>query len=458
LLWTRFLESKRAWDYAMAFCIFVLALLSKEIAIFLPFFLYLIQWWFYHEKLNWRVDVPRYILFLIAFIPYLYQVYQVQSHGEFVSQFHFSIGPHMLGNLIPYLAVLAFPFVDGLPTDPAIFVWLAIVVVIYAGVMIYKRSAVLLFLVLFAVLCVSPLLGFPLDYFAPRYLYLSTISSAVVVALIAEWLWQKIGTRRVLAIGVAGMVGAMVVVGSARVADAAANLAEYTRQLRVPFRDITRAHSDFQTGSYVYFVQSPQTTIWDFQGLFFSRYRTSVTVEGTDGGYPPRLREYAPAFVYYFDPSGKPVELPVDPIDSTHITPPLPSHFNTPIYLERYELPTATLHHGKALVVILVWRVSASVDRAYTVFAHLVDANGNIISEYDALPAGGIDPTNDWRPTRQYIDSIILPIDANAPLGDGYRLELGMYDSASSERLRVLDAYGQIIDDKFVIGPFRIEQ
>jgi hypothetical protein len=456
LLWTRFLESKHALDYTITFCVFVLALLSKEIGIFLPFFLYLIQWWFYHEKPNWRVDVPRYILFFIVFIPYLYQVYQVQSHGEFVSQFRFSIGPHMLGNLIPYLAVLAFPFVDSLPTDPAMFIWLAIVVLIYVGVMIYKRSTMLLFLALFAVLCVSPLLGFPLDFFAPRYLYLSTISSAVVIALVAEWLWQKIGAPRVLAIGVAVMVGVIVVVGSARVADAAANLAEYTRQLRVPFRDITRAHPDFPTGSYVYFVQSPKTPIWDFQGLFFSRYGASVTVEGTDGGYPPRLREFAPASVYYFDANGAPVELPVDSTDPTYIMPPLPSHFSTPIYLERYELPTSTLHRGKALVVILDWRVSASVDREYTVFAHLVDANGNIVSQYDALPAGGIDKTNDWRPTRQYVDSIVLPIDANAPLGDGYRLELGMYDPASSERLRVLDANGQNIDDKFVMGPFRI--
>ncbi|MDE3091559.1 MAG: hypothetical protein KGJ80_19490, partial [Chloroflexota bacterium] len=441
----------------VTFVAFLLALLSKEIAVFLPFFLFLIQWWFYHEKPNLRVAALRYAPFLLTFIPYLYQVYQVQSHGEFVSQFRFSVGPHMLGNLIPYLAVLAFPFVDSLPTDPAMFIWLAIVVVIYVGLMIYKRSTVLLFLALFAVLCVSPLLGFPLDYFAPRYLYLSTISSAVVIALVAEWLWQKIGAQRVLAIGVAVMVGAMVVMGSARVTDAATNLAEYTRQLRVPFRDITRAHPNFPLGSYVYFVQSPKTPIWDFQGLFFSRYGTNVTVEGTDGGYPPRLRDYAPAFVYYFDATGKPIELPVDSIDQSSVTPLLPARFDAPIFLDRYESPSAVAHRSQALVVVLIWRVSAVVAKNYSVFAHLLDANGAIIAQYDALLSPGGEKTSEWRPARQYVDAVVLPIDANAPVGDQYRLELGLYDATMMERLRVVDANDQPLDDKFMIAPIRIE-
>ena len=302
LLWTRFLEAKHRRDYWVTFSIFIFALLSKEIAIFLPLFMFLMQWWFYHEKPSARRDIRRYAPFLLAFIPYLWQVYQVQSRGEFVSQFGFRIGPHMLNNLIPYLAILAFPWQVDLPTEAIFFVWLGIVMVIFIGAIIIKRSAPMLFLALFAGLNIAPLLGFPLDYFHARYLYLSTISSAVILALIFEWLWQFAAPRRILGWLVALGVVCVVVFGSSRVADAAVGLAEYTRQIRVPFRDIARTHPSFPPGTYIYLVHSPLTAYWDFEGLFFSKYGSNVKVNSTDLGHPANLRNYNSAYVYFLTP------------------------------------------------------------------------------------------------------------------------------------------------------------
>ena len=454
LSWTRFLDRQRARDYAITFLAFLFALFSKEIAIFLPVFLFLIEWWFYGVKPNLRVDLPRYLPFLVTFIPYLWLVYQVQSHGEFVGQFGFRIGPHMVNNLLPYAAVLTFPWLVDLPTDPIIYIWLAVVIVAYVGVMIYKRSAILLFLALFAVLNVSPLLGFPLDYFSPRYLYLSTTVSAIVLALIFETLWQFIGARRWLMGVWVIAIAFVVVVSSARVAESAMGLAEYTRQMRVPFNDIARQHPTFPPGTYVYFVNSPQTPSWDFEGMFFVRYRNNVTVNATDGGHLPRLREYNTAYVYYFDPTGKPLEIRVDANDLTRVTPTLPARFQPSIILEQSAVPSNVAQRGKAFVAILVWRVSATIEKDYTVFAHLVDASGKIIAQHDVIP-GGTEPPSHWHPTRQYVQAIVLPIEANVPTGT-YRLEIGLYDAATLERLPVVDANGQPIGDKLVIEPFNI--
>ena len=454
LLWTRFLDRQRARDYAITFLAFLFALFSKEIAIFLPVFLFLIEWWFYGVKPNLRVDLPRYLPFLVTFIPYLWLVYQVQSHGEFVGQFGFRIGPHMVNNLLPYAAVLTFPWLVDLPTDPIIYIWLAVVIVAYVGVMIYKRSAILLFLALFAVLNVSPLLGFPLDFFSPRYLYLSTTVSAIVLALIFETLWQFIGARRWLMGVWVIAIAFVVVVSSARVAESAMGLAEYTRQMRVPFNDIARQHPTFPPGTYVYFVNSPQTPSWDFEGMFFVRYRNNVTVNATDGGHLPRLREYNTAYVYYFDPTGKPLEIRVDANDLTRVTPTLPARFQPSIILEQSAVPSNVAQRGKAFVAILVWRVSATIEKDYTVFAHLVDASGKIIAQHDVIP-GGTEPPSHWHPTRQYVQAIVLPIEANVPTGT-YRLEIGLYDAATLERLPVVDANGQPIGDKLVIEPFNI--
>lgn len=455
-LWMRFLETKHTRDYAITFVIFLFALLSKEIAIFLPLFMFLTQWWFIGEKPNARRDLRRYAPFLLAFIPYLYQVYQVQSRGEFVSQFGFRIGPHMLNNLIPYLAILAFPWQVDLPTDSIFFIWLGIVIVVYAGVMIVKHSAPMLFLALFAGLNIAPLLGFPLDYFHARYLYLSTISSAIILALIFEWLWHLVAPRRFLGLLVALGVVCLVVFNSTRVADAAAGLAEYTRQVRVPFRDISRAHPTFPPGTYIYFVHSPLTSYWDFEGLFFSKYRNNVKVNSTDLGHPANLRNYNNAYVYYFDATGKPIEIPVTPQIDTRIAPPLAAQFEIPVVLDQAETPTAQLERGKALIVILNWRATATLEKDYTVFAHLVDARGNRISAYDSPPGKGKSPTTQWLPGRSVIDAVIVPIPEDAPLGENYRLELGLYDAATMQRFAVIDATGKHIDDKIVIEPFHI--
>ncbi len=455
-LWTRFLETRRMRDYAVTFGVFVLALLSKEIAVFLPLFMFLIEWWFYGNTPNWRVDIPRYSPFIAAFFPYLWQVYQVQSHGEFVGQFGFRIGPHMLSNLIPYMAVLAFPWTADFPADPIFDIWLAIVVVLYVGITVYKRSAELVFLALFAILNIAPLLGFPLDYFNTRYLYLSTVVSAILLALVFEAAWRWIGARRVSASAVAVLVALTVLAGGVRVADAAAGLAEYTRQIRVPFRDISRQHPTFPPDTYLYFVYSPLTTYWDFEGLFFSRYGRSVKLNGTDLGQPANLRNHTTAYVYYFDPTGKPIELPVDKDITTRITPGLPAQLEIPMILEHFEVPTARLERGKALVVILNWRATAKLEKDYTVFAHLVDPGGNRIAEYDSQPGKGKSPTTQWTPNRAFVDAAVLPISVDAPIGENYRLEVGMYDLETMQRFAIVDASGNRIGDRIIIEPFSI--
>ena len=221
----------------------------------------------------------------------------------------------------------------------------------------------------------------------------------------------------------------------------------------MPFNDIARQHPTFPPGTYVYFVNSPRTPAWDFEGLFFARYRTNVTVNATDGGHLPRLGEYVTAYVYYFDPTGKPIEIRVDSNDLTRVTPTLPARFQSSIILEQAAVPSNVARRDRALVTILVWRVAAIVEKDYTIFAHLVDASGKIVAQSDTAPAGA--PTMQWRPTRQYVHAIVLLIPANTPPGT-YRLEVGLYDAVTMERLPIVDANGQPIGDKLVIEPFNV--
>ncbi len=455
LLWTKYLKSRRPLLWVAAFAAFVLALFSKEIAVILPLLLFLVEWWFLRSGKP-MPNVRPYLPFVLMLFPHLWLVTQVQSHGEFSSQFGFRIGPHMITNLMPYLAVLAFPWTNELPADILYYIWLGVVVLLVSIITLYKRSLALVFLGLVAILNISPLTGFPLDYFNTRYLYLPVIVSLILFALVLERAWKATSKWRLSSLAVPVIVAVLTLAGGQSVAQASAGLAEFTRLLRVPFRDISSQHPSFPSDSYLYFVYSPTTPIWDFEGLFFVRYGTNVKVNSTETGTRAELREHSAASVYYFDPTGRPVELPVDKGPAMRSTPPLPASFGIPIVLQECQIPSSTIQRGKALVALLSWRAQANIDRDYTVFAHLVDENGNTVAAWDGPPRRGDAPTRSWKPQQPVVDALVLPIGAEAPLGSNFRLELGVYDAVTMERLAIGDSGGQSKTDAIVLGPFSI--
>lgn len=451
LLWARYLESNRRAEYWLTFAAYGFALFSKEVAVFLSPILFLIEWWVYRRNVFTRATFQRLIPFLLLLVPYLYLVVSVQSHGEFSSQFGFKIGPHMLTNLMPYLAVLTLPWTNELPTDAYYFGWLGIVAVVYLAVTLYKRSLILLLIALVAALNISPLTGFPLDFYNTRYLYLSLMSALLIAALALDTLARRWLTHRAFPVFVAFLVAAVTLASSLRVADAAATLAEHTRQVRVPFRDISRAHPTFPDDTYLYFVYSPTTNVWDFKGLFFTRYGKQVTVEATDSGAIPELRSHAQAYIYYFR-GNQPIELPVEKNIAPRHAPALPAKFGDAITLEQADVSGTTLKRGSVLVVFLTWRATSKPATDLTVFAHLVDAQGKRIAASDSPPQRGALPTSQWEPNRPpIVDVIVLPIDASAPIGDNYHLELGLYDAPTMQRVPMVGA-----GDTFVISSFTI--
>jgi hypothetical protein len=344
-----------------------------------------------------------------------------------------------------------------LPSHWIYYLWLAIITVSYLGIVIYKKNAAVLLLAWVAVLNILPLTGFPLDYFDTRYLYLSLTASAILLALIVNAAMSAFGARRLVGASAAVLIALLIFGNGTRVAESAARLAEYTRQVRVPFRDIASQHPEFPENTLLYFIHSPQTPLIDFQGLFLTRYGTELSVSGAEDSAPARLRDYAHAYVYYFDSTGKPIELPVDRRQIPQSTPMLPVRYEAPITLEGFQVASSQILRGKALVVILNWRASAKIDQDFTVFAHLVDENGSTISSLDSPPLGGKSPTSEWRPNILIADAIVLPVDSDTLIGQTYRLELGMYDPASGKRLSIVDANGQSIGDTVVVAPFTIE-
>jgi len=100
-----------------------------------------------------------------------------------------------------------------------------------------------------------------------------------------------------------------------------------------------------------------------------------------------------------------------------------------------YGLDRPTLAPGEDLALTLYWQALAPMDRNYTVFVHLVDAEGRIVAQADAQPVGGSRPTRGWQ-AGEYIEDRYVLRTEGVPAG-AYRIALGMYDGATGERLAV---------------------
>ncbi len=100
------------------------------------------------------------------------------------------------------------------------------------------------------------------------------------------------------------------------------------------------------------------------------------------------------------------------------------------------ELNGSDFHPGDIVQVTLTWQVIARFAQSYTVFIHITDRDGHIITQRDAPPLGGSRPTNTWKPGEKLLDLYTLTLPAKTPPGD-YWVRVGMY--RGDTRLPVVD-------------------
>ncbi|CAN5841173.1 hypothetical protein BH10CHL1_BH10CHL1_13820 [soil metagenome] len=96
------------------------------------------------------------------------------------------------------------------------------------------------------------------------------------------------------------------------------------------------------------------------------------------------------------------------------------------------------------LAVPLVWQALTTPQSSYTVFVHLLDKQGQIIAQSDALPHNYA--TDQWLAGEIVTDTHTLPLPVDAPAGL-YHLEVGLYDAISGQRLPATDKSGNTLPD-----------
>ena len=107
------------------------------------------------------------------------------------------------------------------------------------------------------------------------------------------------------------------------------------------------------------------------------------------------------------------------------------------IALRGYHL--VDLAPGSRAHVVLWWQALRRPDRDYSVFVHLMDAQGTRIAQHDKLPLNDFYPMRAWPQDVDQRDSYPLRVPAEADL-QGAWLAIGLYDARTGQRLPVAHA------------------
>ncbi len=97
---------------------------------------------------------------------------------------------------------------------------------------------------------------------------------------------------------------------------------------------------------------------------------------------------------------------------------------------------------GAQVNLTLYWQALRPMDQDYTVFVHLLDSTGRIVTQVDRQPQAYTYPTGWWATGEVVPDEMLLDIPAGAPPGP-YRLRVGLYDAETEERLPLVAGDGR---------------
>ena len=110
-----------------------------------------------------------------------------------------------------------------------------------------------------------------------------------------------------------------------------------------------------------------------------------------------------------------------------------------------YDLEPTSVEPGGTVRVTLYWEVLGETDENYVLFAQLFGREGAKVGQRDTYPGLGHYPTSFWKPGQVILDEIPIPVNPEAVAPSRLRLDAGLYDLKTGERLTVTDGAGQPI-------------
>ena len=119
---------------------------------------------------------------------------------------------------------------------------------------------------------------------------------------------------------------------------------------------------------------------------------------------------------------------------------PRSASFAGQLLLDAFGLSATRLPAGSSLQVATRWQALAAPPADYTLFTHLLGADGSLIAQVDGQPQGGLQPTGSWPVGAQFTERVALQLPRTLQPGS-YAVQVGWYRLDTLERL-VVDGSG----------------
>jgi len=120
------------------------------------------------------------------------------------------------------------------------------------------------------------------------------------------------------------------------------------------------------------------------------------------------------------------------------VTTPLRVTFEQNIRLVGYAVEPMQTHPSEPVNLTLYWQAEARPDLPYTIFAHLIGADGALQAQNDGMPAANTLPTSCWLPGEVVEDRRPIEIPPDTPPGT-YTMQVGLYYLPTLTRLSITD-------------------
>jgi hypothetical protein len=196
------------------------------------------------------------------------------------------------------------------------------------------------------------------------------------------------------------------------------------------------------------------THLWTAGEIVVDRYAVRPGLEVAPGSYPLRLALLdSDGAILLETVLGDVTVRAVERVfEAPAVARPVGAVLGDAVELVGIDLQPAEPSPGDALTLTLVWRALAEMDISYTVFTHLVDADGRTVAQHDGVPAGGTYPTTLWASGEVVADAHVLDLPADLSPG-ALQLEVGLYLVESGTRLGIAGSGDDAVRLPLLLSP-----
>jgi len=119
-----------------------------------------------------------------------------------------------------------------------------------------------------------------------------------------------------------------------------------------------------------------------------------------------------------------------------------------------FSLQTEAVEAGGHVPLTLYWEALSPAERDYSVFVHLLGEGERPLAQRDTFPALGRLSTTWLEPGFRWADHVVLQLPATAYAPDSTRIEIGLYDAVTGQRLPLSGPDGAPLGDNIRLdGP-----